>query len=276
LFGQIEAREEIAREGESPAGGPLEFLRGQYREDAEKYVFHADAERKMEFKLIDKPIMRWATDNDWSGDIFVWTFDGRPGVVGCMLSGPSGETNRLAFHEFHLLDEKPIAPAELQTHRQWKPEKGLPRMAIEGAPPPAATASRRLAQMRQMAREFTAHLQAESDWELRLLPQPLFRYGEPEEGDKAYVVDGALFTWIWSRGIDPEVILLLECRRTDEGLAWHYAPVRFSNRPVWLKLGDKEVWRVDSHNEPAGGVTSDIYTTAYARTFPADSKPESP
>lgn len=276
FLGQAPAETAPTEESPRPMAGALEYLRGQYRADAAKYAFHADADRKIELKLLEKPIMRWSSDDDWSGDVFLWAHDGRPGVVGCLLSGPSGETNRIAFHEFHLLAEKPIAPAELQTHKQWQPEEGLSRIAIEGSPPPAETAAGRLTQMRQLAREFTAHLKTDSDWELRLLPQPIYRYGESKDGEKASAVDGALFTWVWTKGTDPEVILLLECRRTDAGLAWHFAPVRFSNRPVWFTRDGKEVWRVENHSEPAGGVTSDIYTTAYARTFPAEIKPESP
>jgi hypothetical protein len=228
LTGQIDAREGEAP-AEPPTGGAIEYLRGQYRNDAEKYTFHADAERKHELALIEKPIMRWSSDDDWSGDVFVWAHDGRPCVIGCLLSGPSGETNRIAFHEFHLLAEKPIAPAELKTSRQWQPAEGLPRIAIEDAPSPAGTAAGRLTQMRQLAREFTAHMKADSDWELRLLPQPLFRYAESKDGElkvgeeKSNVVDGALFTWVWTKGTDPEVIVLLECRRSDAGIAWHFA-----------------------------------------------------
>ncbi len=266
------------REGEAPAepgGGPLEYLRAQYRADAEKCVFHADQERKHALQLVEKPIMRWANDDDWSGDVFVWTHDGQPGVIGCMLSGPSGEASRNAYHEFHLLATEPLAPVELQTRRNWQPEGGLSRIMLDDAPQPAATAGGRLVQMREILRGFTAHMEADGPWELRLLPQPLFRYGD-ESTAKSGLIDGALFTWVWTKGTDPEVVLLVECRQAEGRLAWHYAPVRFSNRSVWLSRGDKEVWRVPSHSEPADGATTLIYTTAYARTFPREEPPPKP
>src|SRR5262249_52453190 len=86
------------------------------------------------------------------------------------------------------------------------------------------------------------------EWELRLLPQPLIRY-QPKDGP---VIDGALFTFVWTRGTDPELVLLLECRKTSAGRGWFYASVRFSNRALWLKHHDIEVWRGPVHQEPAG------------------------
>lgn len=249
-----------------PAPAVSQSVQMLYRQDVEKYVFEMGDGKRQALKLADKPIMRWSNDNDWSGDVFVWTDNGLPAVVGCILSGPSGETNRMIFHEFHLLAKKPLAPAELLTKRKWQPKEGLARIPVADAPKPAATAGARLAQMRQLSRKFTAHMEADGTWELRLLSQPLFRYGD-ENGE---VVDGALFTYVWTKGTDPEVILMLECRKAGKELAWAYAPVRFSNRQVWLKYDDKEVWRVDGHREP-GTITDLIYTTAYARTAPKDS-----
>src|SRR6185436_20530303 len=85
--------------------GPADDFRQVYRQDAEKYAFHRDEERRHELTLHPQPVMRWSNDDDWSGEVFVWTDAGRPGVIGCILSGPSGEENRNVFHEFHLLSE---------------------------------------------------------------------------------------------------------------------------------------------------------------------------
>jgi hypothetical protein len=251
----------------------LEGVQKIYRQDADKYLFETGDEKPQALKLVDEPIMRWSSDDDWSGDVFVWTADGLPSVVGCILSGPSGETSRIVFHEFHLLADKPLAPITLLTKRKWQPKEGLARLPISDPPKPAATAAARLAQMRQLSRKFTAHMEADGTWELRLLPQPLFRYGD----EKGQVVDGALFTYVWTKGTDPEVVLLLECRKEGRELVWTYAPVRFSNRQVWLKQDGKEVWRVAGHQEP-GDATDLIYTTAYARTAAKDlpKEPSSP
>lgn len=245
-------------------------LRDAYAEDAAKYVFRrADGQ---ELKLVDKPIMRWSTDNDWSGDVFAWTYHGRPEVVGCILSGPR-DANRFVYHEFHSLATQPLASTDLATRRRWQPKEGLALKPISGAPPPADEAKSRITQMRRLARRFTAKMEADGEWELRLLTQPLLRY-EAHESD---VVDGALFGYVWTTGTDLEVILLLECRKTSTGLAWFYAPLRFSTRSVWLDLDGTEVWRVEGHREPSAASTDLIYTTAYAGLIkPLEASGETP
>ena len=60
-------------------------------------------------------------------------------------------------------------------------------------------------------------------WELRLLPKPLYRY----ESTDPEVLDGAVFALVSSAGTDPEIILLIEARKTPEGPRWV-----FGARPV--------------------------------------------
>ena len=251
---------------DEPATSPAaDYVREAYREDAEKLVFsHVDGKP---LELLKEPIMRWHNDDDWSGDVFVWTHEGRPEVVGCILSGPFDRL-RYLYQEFHLLADKPIAAANVQDGRRWQPAEGLKRESLSDAPQPADSASGRLVQMRKIARQFTATMEANGRWELRLLPQPLFRYGDGQ-GD---VIDGALFCYVWTKGTDPELLLLLECRRDGNRLAWEYAPVLFTNRAVWLKHDSREVWHADTHQEPASKITTKIYTTAFARSIPARSE----
>ena len=65
--------------------------------------------------------------------------------------------------------------------------------------------------MRDLAREFSGTTQdlEEHRWELRLLPQPLYRY----ESTDPDVLDGAVFAFVTSAGTDPEAILVLEARK---------------------------------------------------------------
>jgi hypothetical protein len=108
---------------------------------------------------------------------------------------------------------------------------------------------------------------------MRLLTQPNYRYEITDE--TSTVVDGAVFAYVWSAGTDPEVLLVIEARRTDQGVRWHYAPARFTNREAWLKYQDREVWRA----EPAtvgifDGVTSKRYGAFSVKTItrPAEEK----
>jgi hypothetical protein len=220
----------------------LSPLREQYQLAAKKYEFFLDKNRKIPLVFEPKSILHWTSDNDWSGDVFVWMAHGRPLVVGGILSSP-GKTERQLIHEIHTLSTEPLGPAEMGKYR-WEPKVGVEFKKLDGVP--AATAAGRLPQMRALSRDLHAFMQADGKYELRLLPQPLMRY-QPTEGT---VIDGALFTWVWAgRGTDPEVMVALECHRTAQGLEWRYAPLRFTTREVWLVHGETELWRVPVHRE---------------------------
>jgi hypothetical protein len=245
--------------GDDPPAAPendgMRRLREQYQLAAKGYEFFLDLERKVPLVFEPKPIFHWASDNDWSGDVFVWTAKGRPHVVGCILSSPT-KPDRTAIHEFHALSPEPLGPAEMAAKYRWAPKTGVEFKKLDGAP--AATAAGRLPQMRALSRELHGFMQADGRYELRLLPQPLLRY-QPTEGD---VIDGALFSWVWAgRGTDPELIVAIECHRTPQGLDWRYAPLRFTTREVWLTHGDRELWRVPVHREQGREVCTSLYTT---------------
>lgn len=251
-----------ARGDDPPAPGKDEKspLREQYRLAAQKYEFFLDPDRKVPLKFEPKPVLSWAQDDDWSGDVFVWTAKGRPQVVGCVLSGP-GKAGRPAFHEFHTLATEPLGPAEMTANYRWAPAAGIEFKKLDGTP--AAQPAGRLPQMRAIARDLHAHMKADGEWGLRLLPQPLLRY-QPTEGE---VIDGALFAWVWTKGTDPELIVAVECHRTKQGLEWRYAPLRFTNREVWLTHDGKEVWRLPFHREEGKEVCTGVYTTRPAGTI---------
>jgi hypothetical protein len=80
---------------------------------------------------------------------------------------------------------------------------------------------------------------------LRLTPAPLYRFAStnPE------VLDGAIFSYLWDTGTDPEFLLVLEARKTSDGFRWYFAPARFTYREVWLTYENREVWRGEKHNE---------------------------
>jgi hypothetical protein len=227
-------------------------LRPYYLIQAADYRFapaDAEAEGAEPFQLVEKPVMSWTGQEGagvTSGDVFVWTNSGRAEMIGCIGSTPSGE-DRYNFHEFHSLARVPLSGVELGNGRTWASKTaGVELKPIPNAPAPADTDTRRLVEMRQLARQFGARMQSNAGNErLRLLPQPIFRYDTAELKESGSdVVDGAIFAYVWTNGTDPELLLLLECRKTGDGLTWMYAPVRFTYRELWLDHNDAEVWRV--------------------------------
>lgn len=239
-----------------------------YREGADKYEFFADTERATKLAREAQPVLHCASPNDWSGDIFVWQRFGRPEVVGCILSGPANSGGRMFFHEFHALSLQPLPAQQLPDGKIWAPEStGIEFRPIPDAPLPAETRPARLVQMRALARQFDVRTHFDNaEWELRLLPQPMFRYQPPAENASPDWLDGALFTYVLTTGTDAEVLILIEARKAEGGTwQWQYAPARITNRPAWIRLGNEEVWRVEGHSEEAGTITRP-YTTFYAGT----------
>ncbi len=143
-------------------------------------------------------------------------------------------------HELHSLSLA-VLVVDREASEQWVPQAaGVELKPVEGAPAPADAAAQRLTQMRSLAREFTGRSLSDEGqaWELRLLPQPLYRY----ESTDPDVLDGALFTLVSSAGTDPEIILVLEARKAQSGRQWVFGAARFSDMNLWLKHKGQEVW----------------------------------
>ena len=86
------------------------------------------------------------------------------------------------------------------------------------------------------------HGRDDRDWELRLLPRPLYRYELPKQSKPA-VLDGVVFGLV--QGTDLEIVLLLEAVRGTKVNTWRWAAARMSDLPLALKLDGKEVWQVE-------------------------------
>jgi hypothetical protein len=218
------------------------WLHENYLREASEYDFFLDEPKRKKLELRPEPVMRWSSSGDYNGEVYVWTYQGSAAVVGCIFSGPSGKTGRSIFHEFHSLAPNPLHAGKNGGSRWLPDEPGIKLESIPDAPEPAMNQARRLTQMRELARRFTSQVERENvRSEMRLLPQPIYRYEITDE--KSPVVDGAVFAFVWTAGTDPEVLIVLEARRTDQEVRWHYAAARFTNREAWLKYQDREVWR---------------------------------
>ncbi|HEV7225031.1 MAG TPA: hypothetical protein VGN42_20165 [Pirellulales bacterium] len=193
-------------------------------------------------ELLKQPLLRWSNPLREADDgaLFLWTLDGRPAVAACVYN--VGDT--MIEHELQSLASTP-----LHATRRDKPVWTPPTAGVEFKPvpdkpdPPASTPARRLTQMRNILREFSAAM-GHAQWrhELRLMPQPLYRYGADDE---AGVLDGALFAF--AQGTDPEILLLLEARGKDEeSREWQYAVARMNMGDLELKHAGEIVWRIDN------------------------------
>ena len=232
----------LAAQNESAAPTPADRLEALHLKEAQSWRMYVDAGRRSEARLRTEPIYVWTNPTRSGGQhgaVYVWLHQGRPVVIGSMFSHPE-LGKRMICHELHSLSTGKLLPERDPTSEPWEPKGTVSMLPLPGATPVAATAARRLIQMRAISKEFTAHSidYQKERWELRLLPQPMYRYEKPE-GD---VVDGAIFAFVTSAGTDPEVVLVLEARKTGETLAWFFRAIRFSDSDLHVQHGGKEVF----------------------------------
>jgi hypothetical protein len=218
-----------------------------YRGEAAGYTIHRDSGRKEKVELRRDPVYTWTNPirgGEQDGEVFVWTCRGRAEVVGTFFSYPSTGPRNLN-HELHSLSTSVLDVARPGGANTWSPRApGIEPVPIADAPAPARSPSLRLSQMRELTRGFSASSedQKEKRWELRLLPQPLYRY----ESTDPDVLDGAVFAFVTSAGTDPEVLLVIEARKppgsASAAPAWHYGLARFSDLRLWVRHKGREIY----------------------------------
>jgi hypothetical protein len=226
-----------------PDGGLARKMLPVYQREAEGYAIAvaSDPTKPLEFKK--EPVFEWLNptrDRGQQGNVFLWLRDGRPAALACFFSHPHDKPQGLKVnHELYALDPEKLI-VKRDALNQWKPEAGLARKELPGAPAPAPTPGGRFVQLRRLAKEFSGY-SVDRDgkrWELRLLPTPLYRYPTAKTG----VVDGGLFALMSNAGTDPEVLLVIEAREAGGKLRWEYAVGRFSDWELRVTRKGREVW----------------------------------
>ena len=207
-----------------------------YLQAARRYELTLAADNSI--PLNDKPIFEWSSIDDYHGAVFAWCEQDRPVLVGTVFSFPlSGSDQRLAVHEFASFAASDVGvtgPGDVE----WNPPAAGEFERVPDAAPPPDSANLLRLQCRRLAKGFSAQLNRRGDvWELRLLPTPLLEYA----GVSDEILGGGLFAFV-GYSTDPEILLLVEARRTDEGPAWLFHPVRFSDKSLYLNYEGQRVW----------------------------------
>ena len=243
----------------------FKLLKSYYRHKARQYEFTLDAAGKQ--KLVLQPVAMTFTGLDYqsvagtvsanSGEVYIWTYEGRVIVAGGIGSFPAAKYWDF-FHEFHVLTELAPQPTKVNAlpEHVWRPEGETPKL-IPGAPAPAEAASpavarsRRLTQMRSLAQEFSGTTVKPDDSgnvRLRLLPTPIYRLDSAELAKGRHkIVDGAVFVLTGQDGTDAEMLLSIECRLTDSGLEWTYVPAAMTYLEMWMEHKGAEVWHIPNY-----------------------------
>jgi hypothetical protein len=175
------------------------------------------------------------------GSVYVWCEDsGRPVAICDVFFLPSPGGKYHLSDEWHSLTSASMT-AERESRPRWSPsEPGLEWKEIPDAGPPDSNAARRQLQVRQLSRRFTGQCTTRTNdrFELRLLNTPIYRYDTAKTEES---LGGALFAFC--QGNDPEMLLVIEARKTEKGYRWEYAAAEFSNMNLYLQLDGKEAWQ---------------------------------
>jgi hypothetical protein len=264
----------IAAVADEPQGAKVDAkLLALHTDEAKRWEIFVDAARTKQAEFVSEPIYRWTNAsraNGQSGAMFVWKYAGRPVVVGGVFSNPDGD-RRVIMHEFHAIGPMQLFPRLKDSDHEWLPQAAVPLYALADAPAPEATAKARTRQMRELAREFTAHTVDDRDvrWQLRLLSRPLYRYEVPGSD----LVDGAIFAFVSDAGTDPEIILFLEAVQDGAKVTWRYRTVRLSISSLYVQYQGKEVWR-SLREDPSGPLGNPERTYSLIRDRLIDELPE--
>jgi hypothetical protein len=175
------------------------------------------------------------------GSVYVWCEEsGRPAAICDVFFLPSVGGKYHLSDEWHSLTSTSMR-ARRESRDRWAPsEPGLEWKEIPGAGQPDQNAARRQLQVRQLSRRFTGQSTSRTNdrFELRLLNTPIYRY---DTVDTAESLGGGLFAFC--QGNDPEMLLVIEARKTESGYRWEYAPAEFTNMNLYLQLDEKDVWQ---------------------------------
>jgi hypothetical protein len=232
-----------------------------FKEKAAELALYRRREAKEPQPLMPDPVLRYSNPEREIGSLvgatFLWLEGTRPVAA---VSFSVRRVNNAVYRECTSFSRTPLE-CRAGGAAAWSPKTGgLLEQRLPEAPAPAERKAPRLTQMRTFARRFTAvcyHPRTDEPTDLRLLPQPLYRFTD----DKAGVIDGALFAFVVSN--DPEMFLLLEAARDGErdDAQWRFSLARMSSLKETVRLDDKEVWSVPNFYQDR---TEDRKTGPYA------------
>lgn len=192
-------------------------------------------DRRTTAAIVEAPILRYSNPAAAvimpDATVWAWGRRGRPVVLASIEE---------AGCEIVSLAEEAVS-AVTKSGRKWSADASeIAWHAVPDAPPPAETAGQRARQMKDISQQFSAqghYGKGAENYELRLLDRPLHRYSNPEQR----LVDGAIFAFV--AGTNPEVILLVECRPSEEKrLTWFYGFTRLSAGALEARRGKTIVW----------------------------------
>lgn len=189
---------------------------------------------------VPRSLLRWSNSarSPAFGDSYVWT------EKGCARAFVSiyaiGAPRNFVTAECQSLTEKPLSMSRGEQVVWSTSEPGVEFNPVKDVPVPGETKTLRSVQMNAIARKFRAdfasHNTPDEFTKLRLLPKPLYRY----DSRNPKIVDGAVYGFV--DATDPELLLVIEARKTDDKMSYWFAPARSRHDQMRLYFGSRVVW----------------------------------
>jgi hypothetical protein len=195
-----------------------------------------------EAPIIEIPLLHYNNPGGETLDATVWAWGrrGRPVALASISQERSDVVIEKWSCELVSLSDTPVLLAA-RSNWKWSPAtSGIEWQPVADAPLPGETPVIRARQMKEIARRFSAtgaYQNGAEVVELRLMDRPLSRFSDPEHG----LIDGAFYAY--AGGTNPEVLLIVECRKDDGGkVVWYHGFARMGAGKLTARLGDKLVW----------------------------------
>jgi hypothetical protein len=212
-------------------------------------VFAVPGKKQSEAKLVAEPVLRYgdSTRKNDEGSLWIWQSGGRPTAIAGIEFYPSRPKEAAWLFEIASLSSERISVQRGDDLAWTAKEPGAKWQPIANADPPADKPVRRLAQMKELSRRFTAHERetTEGRLELRPLTSPLYRYSDAASD----VLDGAIFSF--ANGTNPEVLLVLEAYKVKGATQWRFALAQMTGAKVIVLQDGKQVWERGEADPPA-------------------------
>jgi hypothetical protein len=204
------------------------------RQLAERFTVQVTEEGKTrKAPLMEAPILRFNDPAREFHDATLWAW-GDKGRPVCLLA--IEQYGNQWFECISLADGTLTADAD---KLKWRPKSaGIELKPFPDAPPPAKSAPRRVAQMKDLLGKLTAYEVGKtgSRYELRLMARPLHRYQDPEAG----LQDGAIFAFAY--GTNPELLAVIEARGTADKSQWEVGFTRCGTAEPHVLLDKTELF----------------------------------
>jgi len=194
-------------------------------------------------RMVPQPVLSYSNpvrNVEQHGSVFLWTESGRPVLAAAYWSvpEPNQPVVRRLSREWHSLTADNVTVKRDSATIWTSSEPGIDWKPLKNTPGPLDSRPLRLTQMRKLARRLHAEIET-SEGELRLMPQPIYRYPE-----NSGVVDGAVFAFVM--GTDPELLAVIEAHADPGGAKeWSLGFVHFTNAPVTAEFDGEEIYEAE-------------------------------